>query len=135
MEITEEDKALFADAIAAMAHAYAPYSQFPVGAALRTASGNVFSGCNVENVATPNGICAEATAVVTMVAAGEQEIAAVAVVAEKKPHVTPCGTCRQRLAEFAAPETRVVLGDLDGPKRIVTLGDLLPMAFNKTAMR
>jgi xanthosine phosphorylase len=114
----------------ARAHAYAPYSGFPVGAAIRTAGGRIFVGCNVENAAFPQGQCAEATAIGAMIMAGEREIAEVAVVGSGKGLCPPCGGCRQRLAEFGGPMTRVHLGSPEGLLRAVfTLGELLPHAF------
>lgn len=112
-------------------HAHAPYSRFKVGAAIRTASGGVFAGCNVENASYPEGTCAEAGAIAAMVAAGEREIAEVAVIADAPEPVPPCGGCRQRLAEFAAPEVRVVMATLGGETRVATVGELLPGAFRK----
>ena len=120
---------LFEAARAAMRNAHVPYSRFPVGAALRTDSGRIFAGCNVENASYPEGWCAETSAIAHMVVAGERRIAEVAVVAEKMPRITPCGGCRQRLKEFASPETRVHLCDANGIVDTVTLGDLLPKAF------
>lgn len=114
---------------AAMRHAHAPYSKFPVGAALVTGSGKLFSGCNVENASYPEGWCAETTAIAHMVLAGETKIAEVAVVAEKMDLITPCGGCRQRLAEFGTANTRVHLCDASGVVETVTLGDLLPRGF------
>ena len=120
---------LYEAARAAMRHAHAPYSQFPVGAALVTDSGKVFAGCNVENASYPEGWCAETTAIAHMVLAGETKIAEVAVVAEKMPLITPCGGCRQRLREFGTAETLVHLCDATGVAETVTLGDLLPRGF------
>ncbi len=120
---------LFDAAKEAMRHAYAPYSQFPVGAALITDTGKLFSGCNIENASYPEGWCAETTALAHMVMAGESKIAAVAVVAEKMALITPCGGCRQRLKEFGAPDTLVHLCDENGVVETVTLGDLLPKGF------
>ncbi len=114
---------------AAMRHAYAPYSQFPVGAALRTPSGAIYAAANVENAAYPQGQCAEASAIGAMVAAGETAITAVAVVAERTLHCPPCGGCRQRLAEFGAPDTPVHLGRPGLAPRTVTLAGLLPLSF------
>ena len=96
---------LFAAAKAVQASAHAPYSRFRVGAAVRTASGRVFSGCNVENAAYPQGSCAEAGAISAMVAAGEHEIVAVLTVCDGDAIGTCCGGCRQRLREFAAGNT------------------------------
>jgi homotetrameric cytidine deaminase len=117
----------------AMRNAYAPYSEFKVGAALRAPSGAIYTGANVENAAYPQGQCAEASAIGAMVAAGEQEIAAVAVVAEKRDVCPPCGGCRQRLAEFARPDTPVHLGRPGGERRTVTMAELLPLAFDLEA--
>jgi homotetrameric cytidine deaminase len=127
-------RALLAAADAVMRNAYAPYSQFPVGAALRTRSGAIHVGANVENAAYPQGQCAEASAVGTMIAAGESEISAVAVVAEKLDICPPCGGCRQRLKEFAAPGTRVYLGRPGGPIETTTMGELLPLAFAEESL-
>jgi homotetrameric cytidine deaminase len=114
---------------AAMRNAHAPYSRFRVGAALRAASGAVYSGANVENAAYPQGQCAEASAIGALVAAGEREIAAVAVVAEKLEICPPCGGCRQRLSELARPETPVHLGRPGGEHRTFTVAELLPLSF------
>jgi cytidine deaminase len=121
--------ALFEAARAAMQHAHAPYSKFPVGAAILSESGKVYSGANIENASFPEGWCAETTAIGHMVMAGETKIAAVAVVAEKMPRITPCGGCRQRLREFGTAETLVHLCDESGVVETVTLGDLLPKSF------
>jgi cytidine deaminase len=120
---------LFEAARAAMSRAYAPYSKFPVGAAIRTESGGVFAGCNIENASFPEGWCAETSAIAHMIVAGGGRIAEVAVVAEKMPRITPCGGCRQRLKEFGSAETRVHLCDATGIVETVTLGDLLPKSF------
>jgi homotetrameric cytidine deaminase len=113
----------------AMRNAHAPYSDFKVGAALRTPGGAIYSGANVENAAYPQGQCAEASAIGVLVAAGEREIAAVAVVAEKVDVCPPCGGCRQRLSEFAGPDTPVHLGRPGGERRTLTLAELLPLSF------
>ena len=120
---------LFAAARTAMAQAHVPYSSFPVGVALRTDTGKIFVGANIENASYPEGWCAETSAIAHMVMAGERRIAEVAVVAEKMPRITPCGGCRQRLREFGAAATRVHLCDATGIVETVTLGDLLPKAF------
>ena len=120
---------LIAAAAAARARAYAPYSGYAVGAAILGAGGGVFAGCNVENAAYPQGQCAEANAIGAMVGAGERAIAAVAVVGGAADLCTPCGGCRQRLAEFGRPETPVHLGGAEGLRETTTLGALLPMAF------
>lgn len=119
---------------AARENAHAPYSGFKVGAAIRTRRGTVYAGCNVENVSYPEGTCAEAGAIAAMVAAGETEIAEVLVIADSPVPVTPCGGCRQRLSEFASPEVPVILADLSGEAGRMTLGDLLPGAFDRAHM-
>ncbi|MGZ6643758.1 MAG: cytidine deaminase, partial [Solirubrobacteraceae bacterium] len=108
-------QALLAAADAAMRTAYAAYSDFPVGAALRTPDGTVVVGANVENAAFPQGQCAEASAIGALITAGQRQISAVAVVAGKLDVCPPCGGCRQRLKEFAAPGTPVYLGRPGGP--------------------
>ncbi len=120
---------LFQAARDAMRRAHAPYSQFPVGAAILTDRGKVFAGCNVENASYPEGWCAETSALAHMVTAGETRIAEVAVVAQKMPRITPCGGCRQRLKEFGTAETIVHLCDESGVVESVTLGELLPRGF------
>ncbi len=116
-------------AIAAMKKAYAPYSHFPVGAALRAASGTVYAGCNVENAAYPEGCCAEASAISAMVLGGDTKIAEVAVAGTGEGLVTPCGGCRQRLREFAADDVLIHICGPQGLRRTVTLGELLPLSF------
>ena len=111
-------------------NAYAPYSNFKVGAALRTADGTVYVGCNVENVAYPEGTCAEAGAIAAMIAAGATAFTEAYVVADSPDPVPPCGGCRQKLAEFAAKDVRVTLATMDGTEFQTTVGDLLPGAFD-----
>ena len=114
--------------------AYAPYSRFKVGAALRTPEGVVHVGCNVENVAYPEGTCAEAGAIAAMVAAGETEIIAVCVIADSPAPVPCCGGCRQKLAEFGKHDVPVTLATVDGKELITTIGDLLPGSFTARHM-
>ena len=120
---------LFEAALAAQSAAYAPYSKFPVGAAVMTASGAIFSGCNVENAAYPNGICAETAAIAAMAIAGERRITDIAVVGGGALAITPCGACRQRLMEFAAAGAQVHLLGRSGVHETVRLTELLPRAF------
>ena len=120
---------LFLAAKAAMAKAYAPYSKFPVGAAIRTVDGRVYAGANIEVASYPEGWCAETTALGQYVMGGGGGIREVAVIAERMAKVTPCGGCRQRLAEFAAPHTKIHLCDETGIVETVTMGDLLPYGF------
>jgi cytidine deaminase len=114
--------------------AYAPYSRFKVGAALRTVDGTVYVGCNVENVAYPEGTCAEAGAIAAMVAGGETRIAEVCVIADSPEPVPPCGGCRQKIAEFAGQEVRVTLCTTDGKSRVMTVAELLPGVFTAAHM-
>ena len=125
---------LFEAARAAMAKSHSPYSKFPVGAAIRAADGRIFSGCNIENVAFPEGWCAETTAISHMIMGGAREIVEVAVLAEKLALCAPCGGCRQKLAEFASPQTRVWLCDAEGPKRALTMAELLPAVFGTDSL-
>jgi homotetrameric cytidine deaminase len=114
---------------AAMRNAHAPYSEFKVGAALRAPSGAVYTGANVENASYPQGQCAETSAIGALVTAGESEIVAVAVVAEKMELCPPCGGCRQRLSEFAGPGAPVHLGRPGREHRTFTIAELLPLSF------
>jgi len=125
---------LLAAASAVREHAYAPYSHFKVGAAIRATSGQIYTGCNVENVAYPEGTCAEAGAIAAMVAAGETRIAELLVIADSPAPVPPCGGCRQKLAEFAAPETPVTLATTDGKTQLTTVAALLPGVFSAAHM-
>ncbi len=120
---------LFAAAKAAAANAYAPYSKFPVGAAILTEEEEVYSGCNVENAAYPQGTCAEAGAIAAMARAGRRRIAAVLVVGGGVGLCTPCGGCRQRIREFAAPETPIHIAGPEGVRARFTLSELLPESF------
>ena len=114
--------------------AYVPYSRFHVGAAIRAGSGALYQGCNVENVAYPEGTCAEAGAIAAMVAAGDTAIAAIAVIADSPKPVSPCGGCRQKLAEFAQADVPVTLATTEGAELETTVGALLPGVFDKDHM-
>ena len=120
---------LHAAALAVHKNAHAPYSNYFVGTAILTKSGHIFAGCNVENAAYPQGACAEANAIGAMVAAGEREIAAVLSVFAGEPTGTPCGGCRQRIREFAPPNTPIYSCDLTGVRATYTLDELLPHSF------
>lgn len=127
-------KELALTAINAMNAAYAPYSGYRVGAALLTASGRVYTGCNIENASYTPTVCAERTAVFKAVSEGEREFAMLAVAGGKDGEVTgtfpPCGVCRQVLVEFCSPDMPIILvKDADGNGEMLTLGELLPMAF------
>jgi homotetrameric cytidine deaminase len=128
--LLDTPQSLLRAARAAMENAYAPYSQFKVGAAVRAPSGAIYAGANVENVAYPQGQCAEASALGALVTAGETAITAVAVVAERLEFCPPCGGCRQRLSEFGDASTPVYLGPTT-----TTLGELLPGAFDREALQ
>ena len=114
--------------------AYAPYSNFKVGAAIRGASGAIYPGVNVENVAYPEGTCAEAGAIAAMVAARETTLTEVYVIADCPAPVPPCGGCRQKLSEFGAGDTPVTMATVDGQETHTTLADLLPGAFTLAHM-
>ena len=115
-------------------NAYAPYSDFKVGAALRSAEGNLHLGVNVENAAYPEGTCAEAGAIAAMIAAGDTRIAEIAVIADATVPVPPCGGCRQKLAEFADGNTPVTLATTGGQELRTSVAELLPGAFGATTM-
>lgn len=121
-------------AMAVRENAHAPYSNFKVGVALMSTSGAVYVGCNVENAAYPEGTCAEAGAIAAMVAAGDTAIAEAYVIAASNSPVTPCGGCRQKLAEFAAPDVRVTMATTSGLELVSTVGQLLPGAFAQDHM-
>ncbi|CAN5192510.1 cytidine deaminase [soil metagenome] len=129
------DKELYAAASAARQHAHAPYSRFLVGAAIRTEAGTVHAGANVENASYPEGWCAETSAIAGMIAAGgsggARRIAVMCVVADRIDGrlTTPCGGCRQRIAEFAGPDTPVEVIDPSGEGKTFLMRDLLPAAF------
>ena len=113
--------------------AYCPYSEFRVGAAIIDENGNVHVGCNVENAAYPLGNCAEASAIAAMIAAGGQHIVTIAVAgggSDTTRACTPCGGCRQRIREFSADRTRIIVKDDDGEWRTFTREGLLPSAFH-----
>lgn len=115
-------------------NAHAPYSKFKVGAAVQAASGTIYVGCNVENVAYPEGTCAEAGAIAAMIAGGDTRIAAVAVIADSPQPVSPCGGCRQKIAEFADGDVVVTLATTDGTVFDTTVGKLLPGSFDADYM-
>lgn len=121
--------ALIEAAAKARANAHAPYSRFRVGAAIRAEDGSIHAGANVENAAYPEGLCAEAAAIGAMVTAGARRIRELAVLADGPTLCAPCGGCRQRIREFAGPETLVHLCSPAGLQKTVTIGELLPLAF------
>lgn len=114
---------------AAMARAYAPYSNYQVGAAILAENGRIYSGCNIENAAYPVGNCAEASAIAAMILDGARKIREIAVIGSGTELCTPCGGCRQRIREFAMPETRIHACDASGVRRTFTCDELLPASF------
>lgn len=120
---------LFRAAKEAMAKCHAPYSKFPVGAAIRADDGKVYTGANIENLAFPEGWCAETTAISHMVMGGGKKIVEIAVIAEKLALCPPCGGCRQRIREFADPDTKIYLCDDGGIGKTMTMDELLPHSF------
>ena len=124
------DKELINAAIDARKRAYAPYSNFDVGAAIRDETGRIHRGQNVENAAYPNGICAETAAIAAMIDAGGRSITAIAVAGgDGSIMCTPCGGCRQRIREFASPDTPILIADDKGLMATFTLATLLPESF------
>ena len=127
--MTPSQQELFDAARAAQQQAYAPYSKYHVGAAVRGRSGRVYAGCNIENAAYPQGWCAEASAIAHMITAGEREIVEVLTVCDGDLVGTCCGGCRQKIREFAALDVPVYACGPDGVRATFTLGDLLPHSF------
>jgi cytidine deaminase len=124
------DRRLIRAAREARARAHAPYSRFKVGAALLADDGRIYSGCNVENAAYPNGVCAETSAISAMVLGGGKRIRELAVIGSGRKLVTPCGACRQRIAEFALPDAAIHVCGPEGPRRSFTIAGLLPESFD-----
>lgn len=123
-------KELLASAAAAMKKAYAPYSQFTVGAAIETSSGEVFHGCNVENASYGATLCAERVAIFSAVAAGHTKFKKLVLISKNPDPITPCGLCRQVMAEFFSPKTEIVCyGSNQKTSQSYKISDLLPAAF------
>jgi cytidine deaminase len=122
-------KRLLAAARKAREKAYAPYSHFRVGAAVLSESGRVYGGCNVENASYGLTCCAERNAIFTMAGAGEKKIAEILVIGDSEEFLPPCGACRQVIAEFADPETRVHMCNRAGKCRVTRFADLMPHVF------
>jgi cytidine deaminase len=125
------DSRLLDAARQAMAKAHAPYSKYQVGAAILGDDGKVYAGCNVENASYPEGWCAETSAIGAMVLGGARKIREIAVIGAGAELTTPCGGCRQRIAEFGTAETPVHICGPEGLRRSFKLGELLPAAFGK----
>lgn len=113
----------------ALEKAYAPYSKFFVGCCIKTNKGNLYSGCNIENASYGLTLCAESSAIAAMVQSGESQISEVLVIARNHEICTPCGACRQRIREFAAPEAFIHMFAIDGKHMVKALSDLLPFSF------
>lgn len=120
---------LLSAALAAREKAYAPYSNFHVGSALLSGSGRIYSGCNVENASFGLTICAERNAIFQMVAAGDTEIVELLVIGESEEFLPPCGACRQVIAEFAQPQTKIYMGDRRGQLQKTSVAELIPFIF------
>src|SRR5512141_3093669 len=130
---TDQERRLLIDlAVEAGRRAYAPYSNYPVGAALRTKSGRIFTGCNVENAAYPTGMCAERVAIFKAVSEGEKEFEVIAVATNNGG--TPCGSCRQVMAEFGLDTLVLIADGQSRPQQETTVKDLLPGAFTPRDM-
>ena len=129
-ERSEREDEMLQLAAAAREEAYAPYSGYRVGACIESEEGLLFAGCNVENASYPEGSCAETGALAAMVAAGQRRVRHLVLTADGERLCTPCGGCRQLLSEFAGPDTPVIIYGDDGLRARLTLGELLPHAFD-----
>ena len=127
--MTPAQQEMFDAALAAHRNAHAPYSNYPVGASVRSSSGRVYAGCNVENAAYPQGWCAEASAIAAMVTAGERQIVEVLTISNGDIVGTCCGGCRQKIREFAALDTPIYSCGPEGLRATFTLEGLLPHSF------
>ena len=131
----EAVKDLYHKARQAREFAYAPYSKFKVGAVILSTKGNIYSGCNVENISFPCGTCAEAGAISAMIAGGDNAIQEILVIADCSPLILPCGACLQRIAEFSTPATLIHLADMEGIKQTTTLTKLFPANFSAKELK
>lgn len=132
MEINDK---LLQEANKAKNNAYAPYSNYKVGASILSESGKIYSSCNVENISFPCGTCAEAGAIASMVAGGDKKISSILIVAEAKELVYPCGACLQRIAEFSDENTIIYLADAKKICKQYYLRELLPQDFTATELK
>jgi len=123
------DARLLAAAEKARRNAHVPYSHYPVGAAILAENGEIYAGCNIENAAFPEGNCAETTAIAVMIASGAKRIRRIYVTGNGVDPVTPCGGCRQRIREFAEPDTPIICHGVGGKPLVTSLGELLPNSF------
>lgn len=132
--INVTDETLRQKATEMLDYAYVPYSHFPVGAAILTRSGKVYTGCNIENASYGLSNCAERTAIFKAVSEGELEFDKIIVTGDTEGPISPCGACRQVLAEFCAPDMPVILTNKAGDTLETTISELLPGAFNQEHM-
>lgn len=125
---------LFKLAVETLPHAYSPYSHFAVSAAILASDGSCYCGCNVENASYPCGTCAEQGAIAAMIAGGSKQIAEILILGSGNGLISPCGACRQRILEFAAPQTLIHLADANGVKKTYRIDELLPVNFNSESL-
>ncbi len=130
-QVTDMTDSLVQLAIDASQHAYVPYSHFPIGAAVRTKDGHVFTGCNVENASFGLTNCGERTAIFKAVSEGYTELDAIAIFGQTEEPISPCGACRQVMAEFFKPDSKVTLVAKDQSTVETTVGELLPYSFTE----
>lgn len=135
MQDTNIQQKLYEQALKAFHNAYAPYSDFNVGAAVLSDNDKIYVGCNVENIAFPSGSCAEAGAISSMIADGGLKIKEILILADGKDLVSPCGNCRQKILEFADKDTIVHLANLKGIQKTINFSELLPLAFSETGLK
>lgn len=128
---TKENKRLIELSYEMMLNAYAPYSNFSVGAAILSESGKLFGGCNVENAAYPEGTCAEAGAISAMIAGGCKTIKEIYIVSKSENIVSPCGGCRQKIKEFSSDQTKIFLCNIKWDYKLFSLNELLPFSFSE----
>ena len=128
---TKENKRLIELSYEMMLNAYAPYSNFSVGAAILSESDKLFGGCNVENAAYPEGTCAEAGAISAMIAGGCKTIKEIYIVSKSENIVSPCGGCRQKIREFSSDQTKIFLCNIQWDYKLFSLKELLPFSFSE----
>ena len=128
---TKENKRLIELSYEMMLNAYAPYSNFSVGAAILSESDKLFGGCNVENAAYPEGTCAEAGAISAMIAGGCKTIKEIYIVSKSENIVSPCGGCRQKIREFSSDQTKIFLCNIKWDYKLFSLNELLPFSFSE----
>ena len=128
---TKENKSLIELSYEMMLNAYAPYSNFSVGAAILSENDKLFGGCNVENAAYPEGTCAEAGAISAMIAGGCKTIKEIYIVSKSENIVSPCGGCRQKIREFSSDQTKIFLCNIKWDYKLFSLNELLPFSFSE----